>query len=215
MPRATVNFTVQHPISTRIQLGWEYDAELCNMLGVQELPNGIKHRLEHLIGACRHYVLRKVPSETERVLVLDAIAKHLHAVVHLLGRPGDAVGGPLASLRRELPGGLGDLRDYQSRTEHVMQAAEKALRTPPAHDLDVSPRAAKVTLAAGLAELLEGYGIKPTTTTESTYLQLVEWALDHVAPKTPGDVIRIASEGLRAWRGAGVGQVRDTYLTNM
>ncbi len=202
MPRATANFTVRHPITKPVELGCEYDGELSTMLGRCELPDRFKPRLEHLIGTCRQHILRKVPLETERVLVLDAIEKHLLAVVHLLGQPGDAVAGPLASLRRELPGGLSELRDFQSHAESVMAAAEKARRTPLEMDLNMSHRSAKESMAAGIVGLLHDCDIRATTTLEprSSYLQLVEFALLHVDPKRPGDAKGIAAKGLKAWR---------------
>jgi len=200
MPRATSNFTVKHPPTCPFELGREYDHELRTMLG-RDLPGDFKHRLKHLLGLCRQRILRKVPTKADGELALDELAKTLRQAVHQLGHAGDAAAGPLARVRRQLSGGVRELRQRQADIEDLMQRVEQARYTAPRHDLSMDEHNAKVSLAAGLAELLEvGCGIPPTTTMDSPYLQLVEWALDHVAPKRPGDPKGIAAKGLRAWR---------------
>lgn len=208
MPRATANVAVCRPVSASIPLTRDSATRLRTLLGVRSLPEGFHQRLETLVNACRQHALRQAPTDAQAALALKQIAEHAQALVHLLGGQGDAVAGALARLRREVPGGLDSVRQMQGGIEWLMWGAQRARNTPPAYDLNMSPRSAKVSMAAGIAELLDDYGIPQTTTTEpklSIYMAVVKEALSYVGS---GDLRDIPREGLQVWRD----QVRGAVL---
>lgn len=217
MARASVNFTVRHPTGIAIELGREYDAELCDMVGLSNLPAQFKARLVHLIGSCRQCILRKTPTKADGDRALNELAQTLRKAFQLMGQVGDALAHPLGCVRRQLPGGLDEYRQRQADIEHLADVVEQVLYVVPPPGLDTAPvpvmvANAKASLAAGIAELLADYDIKPTTTIESPYLRLVEFALLHVDPKRPGDTKAIAGKGLYVWRGHGARRVQKMYL---
>lgn len=200
MPRATANVTVRHPTTLSVRMKPADVAKLSRLLGVRGLPEGFQRRLEDAINICRQHIRRSPPTDQQTALALDEIAWHAEALCLLLGQPGDAVAGPLALLRRLLPDGLDGLRQTQDALDDLTQAARWARQAPARHDLAVSPRSAKVSMAVRIAELLDDCGITPVLTTEpkpSAYLQVVKVALGYMGG---GDMREIPVEGLEAWR---------------
>lgn len=200
MPRATANVTICRPVSPSVRLEHDDATRLRAVLGARVFTDEFRRRLETAVSICRQHIRRGPPTEEQADLALEQIAKHAQALVLLLGRPGDAVDGPLARLRRALLGGLDQLRRTQDDLEALRWVARQAQSTAPSRDLNMSPRSAKVSLCCRIAELLDDYDIIPVLTTEpkpSAYLQVVKVALGYVGS---GDMREIPSEGLKAWR---------------
>ena len=197
MPRPKANVTVVHAGSWAAPGQHAEDAaKVCAQLGMSALPPRFMERLGHLIGACRQAALRQTPTPGEAQLALQEVAEAAGKLAGLLGQPGDYVAEPLASLARTYPGGLSAMRVFQRACED-MQAAVKCRRP----GRSASELSAKVTMAAGIAELLANLGIDLRVTLEppSAYVWVVRWGIHRAGLR--GDPGRIALEGLAVWRG--------------
>lgn len=196
-----IHYEAQHALHLK------YASEVRRIAGLKVLPANFMPSLAEFIGGCRSVTLRVVPTHGEGRALLTAMAKRLRAELRQLGRAIDATAWPRADLEHELLDDGDSLRQWREDDERrlacINALLEKSERREQA-SRHVQAARAKDLMAAYIAGLLHGCGIRPTTATNSVYMQLLEWALDHADPKEPGDLKEIGAKGREIWLNPGV-----------